>query len=585
MAELLAEMGGFDYRYPGADREALRGVDLEIGAGELVVLAGRSGSGKSTLLRALCGLVPHYHGGEVAGTLSVCGLDVHEHGPAELGGHVGFTGQDPETQVVSTTVRGELTLPLELRGEPPSARARAVEEAALALGIAHLLDRTTDTLSGGELQRVALAATLVLRPRLVLLDEPTSQLDPVAGDELIGLIRRLNEEWGLAVLLAEHRLERCLAAADRVLAMEGGRVAFDGRPGPFLDWALDSDAALATPGARLFALAGLRPPPTSVKAAREFVARAYGLPGPVTGPRPPTPDAKRRRSAELFGDAKRRISPKLFPVLSVRDLWIALDAGDAVRDVLRGVSLRVDGGETVALMGRNGAGKTTLLRAAAGLVEPIRGDVQSERGCVLLPQAPGDLFVRERVGEELPDEEGLAALRAVDLEWALDADPRDLSGGERQRLALAIVMAGRTGDRLPGAVCLDEPTRGMDPARKRELGEWILELAQRGAGVLVATHDVEFAARFARRVVLLGDGGVLADGPADELLSGGWYFATEVARILGEGGAITPEQGAAILAGARDEVPADAEVPAGSGRGSSPAAGDAKRSSRGSHSI
>jgi energy-coupling factor transport system ATP-binding protein len=215
--------------------------------------------------------------------------------------------------------------------------------------------------------------------------------------------------------------------------------------------------------------------------------------------------------------------------------------------VLRGIDLRVGAGETVALMGRNGAGKTTLLRAVAGLVEPLRGKVATERGCALLPQAPGDLFVRERVGDELPGDEGLAALRAVDLEWALDADPRDLSGGERQRLALAIVMAGRTGDGLPGVVCLDEPTRGMDPARKRELGEWITELARGGAGVLVATHDVEFAARFAGRVVLLGDGSVLADGTADEVLSGGWYFATEVARILGEGGAITPERGAELL--------------------------------------
>ena len=555
MAERLVEMGGFSYRYPDAGRDALAGIDLEIATGELVVLAGRSGSGKSTLLRAICGLVPHYHGGDVVGTLEVCGLDVREHGPAELGGHVGYTGQDPETQVVSTTVRGELSLPLELRGEPPSARARAVEEAALALGIGQLLDRTTDTLSGGELQRVALAATLVLRPRIVLLDEPTSQLDPVAGDELIGLIRRLNEEWGLAVVLAEHRLERCLAAADRVLAMDGGRVAFDGRPGPFLDWALASDPALATPGARLFHLAGLRPSPMSVKEARDQLARAYGLPGQVTSARPPTPDAKRRRSAELFAPVTSSLARTRHPVLQARDLWVALDSGDAVRDVVRGVSLRIHGGETVALMGRNGAGKTTLLRAIAGLVEPVRGRVQTDRGAALLPQAPGDLFVRERVAEELPGQAGLAALRAVDLDWALGADPRDLSGGERQRLALAIVMAGRAGDGLPGAICLDEPTRGMDPARKRELGEWILELARGGAGVLVATHDVEFAARFARRVVLLGDGSVLADGPADEVLSGGWYFATEVARILGEGGAITPERGAAMLRAGRE--PAD----------------------------
>src|ERR671919_290710 len=237
MAEPLVRIESLSYRYPGGDAECLRDLDLEIEPGQLIVLAGRSGSGKTTLLRACCGLVPHYHGGEVWGSLAVGGRDVRDAGPAELGGLVGLVGQDPEAQVVSTTVRGELELPLELSGEPPAARARAIEEVSLALGIAPLLGRPTDTLSGGELQRVALAAALALRPRLVLLDEPTSQLDPVAGDELIGLLRRLNEEWGTTIVLAEHRLERCLAAADRVVAMADGRIAFDGPPAAFLDWA------------------------------------------------------------------------------------------------------------------------------------------------------------------------------------------------------------------------------------------------------------------------------------------------------------------------------------------------------------
>jgi energy-coupling factor transport system ATP-binding protein len=533
----LVRIESLSYRYPGAALECLRGIELEIEAGELIVLAGRSGSGKTTLLRACCGLVPHYHGGAITGSVEVAGLDVRDHGPADLGGGVGFVAQDPETQVVSTTVRGELELPLEIRAEPQAARARAVEEVALALGIPRLLDRTVGTLSGGELQRVALAAALVARPRLVLLDEPTSQLDPVAGDELIGLLRRLNEEWGMAVVLAEHRLERCLTAADRVMALADGRIAFDGPPERFLEWALASDASLATPGARLFDLAGLRPPPVGVKAARAALAR-LGV----------EPEAAQEPASRSDGSAPGSSRGALPLGLEVADLWVELDPGSGRRDVLRAVDLHVAHGERVALMGRNGAGKTTLLRAAAGLVEPVRGRISAPGGCALLGQSPSDLLVRESVAEELPGEAGRRALAALGLAWAAEADPRDLSGGERQRLALAIVMAGRAPGRdLPGLVCLDEPTRGMDRARKDELARWVGELTAAGAGVVVATHDVEFAASFADRVVLLGDGELIADGRAGEVLSGGWYFATEVARILGGGGAISPQDGAALV--------------------------------------
>jgi energy-coupling factor transport system ATP-binding protein len=532
-------MNAFSYAYPDAAEPAVRALDLELAEGEFAILAGRSGCGKSTVLRACCGLVPHYHGGEVSGTLEVCGLDVRVHAPADLGGLVGLVGQEPETQVVSATVRGELELPLELRGEPEAARARAIEEVTLALAISHLVDRPTGSLSGGELQRVALAAALVLRPRLILLDEPTSQLDPVAGDELIGLLRRLNEEWGMCVLLAEHRLERCLAAADRVVALDRGRIEFDGSPAGYCGWAVGADPELATPGARLFSLAGISPPPASVKEARRTLALA-GVEPAAAEPSEPPPEPRRGRRRRAQAGA-----------LEVRELWVELEGGDRSRDVLRGLELAIEPGELVALMGRNGAGKSTLLRAVAGLVEPARGSLVAPRGSALLPQSPADLLVRERVADELPSEAGRRALEAVGLGWAAESDPRDLSGGERERLALAIVMAGRAGGDLPGLICLDEPTRGMDGARKRELCGWLGELPERGAAALVATHDVEFAARLASRVVLLGDGELIADGPADEILSGGWYFATEVARILGAPGAITPEAGAAFLNNSR----------------------------------
>ncbi|HVY77997.1 MAG TPA: ATP-binding cassette domain-containing protein [Solirubrobacterales bacterium] len=545
---------GLTYAYPEAGVPALRGVSLTLERGEFTLLAGRSACGKSTLLRAACGLVPHFHGGEISGGVEVAGLDAIASGPGELAAAVGYLAQDPETQVVSTTVAAEIELPLEMRGDPAASRARAVEEVALALAIPHLLGRAVDTLSGGELQRVALAAALVTRPQLVLLDEPTSQLDPVAGDELIWLLRRLNEEWGVTVLLAEHRLERCLAAADRVIAMDAGAIAFDGDPRDFLAWAQGSDEALETPAAKLFSLAGLEPLPVGVRDARRQLASRSAAAGGEAGPLRTactfsSATSRRQQSSsppqKLSTEGARLPST---PTLRARDLWVELPRDDSPRDVLRGLDLKIAGGERVALMGRNGAGKSTLLRTAAGLVEPVRGGVEVPAGIALLTQSPGDYLVRERVGDELPGGAGLAALRVVGLEHALDADPRDLSGGERQRLALAIALAGHAdGEELPGLVALDEPTRGMDRARKDDLAALIAALAGRGAGLLVATHDVEFAALFAERVVLLGDGVVIADGSTAEVLSGGWYFATEVARVLNLPGVITPAQGANAL--------------------------------------
>jgi len=364
----------------------------------------------------------------------------------------------------------------------------------------------------------------------------------VAGDELVGLLRRLNEEWGTTVVLAEHRLERCLAAADRVVALARGAPAFDGTPEGFLSWAVEADPYLATPGARLFAGAGIAPLPASVKAARETLAR-HGLEAGGAQPAPAAMPAAGRLRRGLLG---RRGAPA--GALEATDLWVELDDGEALRDVLHGISLRLEPGERVALMGRNGAGKSTLMRAAAGLVKPVRGRIAAPGGCALLTQSPADFLTRERAGDELPGAAGAAALRAVGLDWAVDADPRELSGGERQRLALAIVMAGRgMGGTAPALVCLDEPTRGMDGARKGELAELLSGLSGRGSAVLVATHDVEFAAGFAKRVILLGDGRTIADGPADEVLAGGWYFATEVSRILGAGAPISAEVGAELL--------------------------------------
>jgi len=584
----LLKFSDVTYEYPGVEAPALNAVEFELHQGEFCLLAGLSGHGKSTLLRAACGLVPHFFGGRFAGRVTLAGLDSREHGPSRLGSVAGAVFQDPETQLVTSSVRAELSLPLECRGQGAAAVARGVEEVALALGIDALLDRSTHDLSGGEKQRVALAAALAGRPQLVLLDEPTSQLDPVAGDELIGLLRRLNQEWETTVLLAEHRLERCLAAADRVIALQAGSIACDGDPHAFLEWAARGAPNLQTPGAKLFALAGLAGQPVGVRQARaQLRARGlldersqHGHDAPVGG-RDTAPKTGRLR-------ALRRRRGEQVPALAMRAVWHELRNGPSI---LRGVTFAIQRGETVVLMGRNGAGKSTLLRHAAGLLAPTRGRIERSGRVALLLQNPNDYFIHERARDEAP----LQALREVGLAAMAERNPRDLSGGERQRLALAIVGAGgtvadtdlplpagdgpsgaapppRDGDGPSGAapsprdgdgagsaelppsagepavLALDEPTRGMDRAAKAQLAAELRGRAARGLAVIVATHDPEFAAACAERALLLADGSVIADGPAAELLAGGWYFATETARILGgDARAVLPEQGAELL--------------------------------------
>ncbi len=534
MTEPLVTAVGFGYRYAESAGPVLRDIGLEVEPGTFTVLAGVSGSGKSTLLRALCGLVPHFHGGEAEGELRVGGLDVREHGPGDLAAVCGTVFQEPETQVVMGGVRAELELPLEHRREPAGVMARSVEETALSLGVAHLLERRTDTLSGGELQRVAIAAAMVHAPRLLLLDEPTSQLDPVAGDELVWLLRRLNEDWGTAVVIAEHRLERCLPAADRVVALVDGTVACDAPPAAFLSWASHAVPALATPAARMFSLAGLGPLPVTVKEAAATLRRR-GLPESpgqvVTAPSP------RRPRLGLL----RRRAARPAPALRLREVWHEIEDGPVV---LRGITLDLDPGERVALMGRNGAGKSTLLRLAKGLEEPSRGRIERAGEVALLLQSPGDYLIHEHAVEDA----GSAGVTAAGLAGREQANPRDLSGGERQRLALEVALGG--GEHA--AVLLDEPTRGMDGAHRDLLVTRIEALARSGAAVIVATHDSEFAAAFADRVVLLGPGSVIADGPPADVLGGGRHFSTQVARITG-GRELLPEQAARAVVRATAE--------------------------------
>ena len=426
----LALVDRVSFTYPRAAALALSAVSLRIEPGEIVALLGPSGSGKSTLVRALAGLVPHFHGGQFSGQVTVDGRDTRETRPAELAGTVATVFQDPEDQVVMGVVRNEVAFGLENVGAPPAEIDCRTEDALAAVGALHLAGRRTSELSGGELQRVCLASALALRPKLLLLDEPTSQLDPSAAESFVENVAGL----GIAVVLSEQRVERVLAVADRVVFLDGGLILFDGETRAGLDW-----------------LAANRP---------AFVMAGDGEP----------------RSGADCGD----------PVVELTDISFAY-AGVPVLD---GVDLHVCRGEVVALEGLNGSGKTTLAKVATGLLEPGQGTVRRTGRACYLSQDPGRYLVSERVDEEVAMGvhgdliRSSAALERVGLGWAVGRHPRDLSSGERERLGLAAVAVAE-----PDLLVLDEPTRGIDPERKRALGTWLLEYAAEGRGVLVATHD------------------------------------------------------------------------------------------------
>jgi energy-coupling factor transporter ATP-binding protein EcfA2 len=437
----LAFIERLTYTYPGAPEPAVSDLSLELEPGEIVALFGPSGSGKSTLLRALAGLVPHFHGGRFSGRVVVNGHDTRTARPAEIAGRVATVFQDPEDQVVMSLVRNEVAFGLENLSVQPGAIWPRVEDALDSVGIGHLAERRTVELSGGELQRVCLAAALALEPTLLLLDEPTSQLDPDGADDFLSCVERL----GCAVVLSEHRTGRALELADRLLFLEKGRILCDEPVAEGLAW-----------------LAANRP--------------AYLPPEDVE----PREDSDSRD-----------------PLCRVDDASFSYGK----RAALHGVDLEIGRGEVVVLAGPNGSGKTTLAKLAAGLLQPDGGSVTRSGRAGYLSQDPGRYLVRDHVLEEVAlavggdRERARRALDLVELGWASGRHPRDLSSGERERLGLAAVAVAE-----PDLLILDEPTRGIDPVRKAEIAAWLAEYAAAGRGVLVATHDRAFPAD--RRVLL-----------------------------------------------------------------------------------
>ncbi|PWJ09263.1 cobalt ABC transporter ATP-binding protein [Streptomyces sp. NWU49] len=527
--------------YDGLAQPSVRGVDLEVPEGELVLLVGPSGVGKSTVLGAVSGLVPHFTGGTLRGRVTVAGRDTRTHKPRELADVVGTVGQDPLSHFVTDTVEDELAYGMESLGLPPDVMRRRVEETLDLLGLADLRDRPLSTLSGGQQQRVAIGSVLTPHPRVLVLDEPTSALDPAAAEEVLAVLQRLVHDLGTTVLMAEHRLERVVQYADRVALLPG-----PGEP-PLLGAPADVMAVspVFPPVVDLGRLADWSPLPLTVRDARRRAAPlrerlADREPRRDAVPAPAPPPAGRR----LFRRAKPD-APSPAYVAEVRSLAVRRDRVRA----LRHVDLTVVPGETIALMGRNGAGKSTLLNALVGLVEPSAGSVRTGdavphrtrprdlvRRVGLVPQEPRDLLYADTVAAECAaaDQDAdaepgtcRALLSELLPEVADDTHPRDLSEGQRLALALAVVLTAR-----PPLLLLDEPTRGLDYAAKARLVAILRSLAAEGHAIVLATHDVELAAELAHRVVLLAEGEVIADGPAAEVVVASPSFAPQVAKVL-----------------------------------------------------
>jgi energy-coupling factor transporter ATP-binding protein EcfA2 len=564
----MIELNGVTYYYPGQKVPVLHNLWLKVSSGEFLLVAGPSGAGKSTLLRCLNGLVPHFHGGRMRGQVLVGGRDPVALGPRGMSDLVGFVFQDPEAQFVTQRVEDELAFAMENHNFSQTIMRKRVEEVLDQISIAHLRHRRIDTLSGGERQRVAIGSVLTLQPSVLVLDEPTSQLDPQAAEEVLTTLQRLNEDLGLTIVISEQRLERVAQYADRMCYLPApGQPPIGGDPRQVL-----AQVELAPPLVQLGRELGWQPVPLTIKEGRPFaeelksqleksqsaVSQAVSSPGRSWGGN----IVSRALRESALPMPKGRTLPDA--VIAAQNVWYRYNGADA----LRGVSVDVRRGELVALMGRNGSGKSTLLKNIVGLLRPQRGRIrifdqdikeatlaEITRRVGFVPQNPGRLLFNEtleeelaftRRGHQLPLADTRPLLSRLRLGELAQAYPRDLSTGERQRAALAAILVAE-----PEVLLLDEPTRGLDYANKEQLTAILSDLRQQGGTVVMATHDVELVARCADRVVILGEGQVVVDGPVREVMTESLVFASQINKLLRDNRFLTVEDVLQQMAGAR----------------------------------
>jgi energy-coupling factor transport system ATP-binding protein len=517
--------------YPNSETTVFENVTFQVKEGEFLLLIGATGIGKSSALKLMNGLVPHHTGGILSGDISVDGISTRSVKPGELAHLIGIVGQNPLHGFVTDIVEEEIAFAMESLAINESAMRKRVEEVLDLLALTPLRKRSIATLSGGEQQRVAIASALVMAPKILLLDEPTSALDPIAAEEVLAILQRIVHDLGITVVIAEHRLERVIHYAERIIYIESDGSVKVGSPEEIM-----KDAAITPPIVELARVLKLDPIPLSVRDARRLIAATeppFDRLSPAnssTGSPSKSPSKTERATASL-----------------VKIENAALGYGDKL--ILSKINITIEHGEIIALMGRNGAGKSTLLKSLAGLTEILSGSVAidgndprqfSSKQLIekigYVPQEPSDLLYGQSVEHEcaLADqdsslEKGATFQLAQRLlpEINPKTHPRDLSEGQRLILVLAIVLTSE-----PKILILDEPTRGLDYASKIRLIEILKERSNAGVAVLLATHDVELVAELADRVIFLADGELVADAGAREVLTSSLPFAPQIAKIF-----------------------------------------------------
>ena len=537
------------FSYPLADTRALDDVTLEIQKGEYVVLCGPSGCGKTTLLRhAKPGLLPV---GAKAGETFYKEKTISQLPELTAAAEIGFVQQNPDNQIVTDFVWHELAFGLENMALPVPVIRRRVAEMAAFFGMETWFRSKTTELSGGQKQLMNLASALAMGPKLLILDEPTSMLDPLAARNLLATVQRINRELGVAILMTEHRLDEVFPAADRVVTMDRGSILSDGAPSE-----IARQLSASTEKSRIYF--GL---PAAVRIFSEL-EQTDELPLTVRDGRrrlerllPITEEASAPETAKPEKEAKH------LAVLEGKELWFRYT--EKGKDVLRGTDVTPHQGELLCLLGGNGAGKTTLLQTLAGFRKPYRGKVKLAKGqrLCMLPQNARSLFVSDTVEKELLDSAGQDRARAVkmaeklELTPLLSRHPYDLSGGEIQRLAVGKLLL-----RDATALLLDEPTKGLDAYAKAELAKLLQELCREGTAILIVTHDVEFAARYAGRCALMFDGLLLSEGEPHRFFAGNRFYTTDANRIAAEHFPmdITCEE---VIASCRSSLSANAPEP------------------------